>query len=145
MLKIAKATNKSVNDNENFFLTPHRGQSEVGASFVTEEGQLSCDIYHTKNNIVVRSTIAGVDPKNLDISVSNDLLTIRGFREMDNAVEEKDFFARELYWGTFSRSIVLPQEVDQEKTKASLKNGILTIVLPKKFKTTAIRVKRIED
>lgn len=114
-------------------------------TFFQEEGQLCCDVYQDAENIIIKSTLAGVDPKNLDISVSNDLLTIRGFREFDDKVSAADFFSRECYWGAFSRSIVLPQEIDQKKTKASLKNGILTIILPKKYKTTAIKIKHLND
>ncbi len=105
------------------------------------EGQLSCDVFQTPESIVVKSTMAGVDPKNLDIVISNDVLTIRGFREMEEEIDEADFYSRECYWGSFSRSIVLPQEVEQKKVKASLKNGILTIELPKKYKTTSIKVR----
>ncbi|HLD28662.1 MAG TPA: Hsp20/alpha crystallin family protein [Patescibacteria group bacterium] len=109
------------------------------------EGQLSCDVFEEKDNIVVRSTIAGIDPQNLDVSVSNDLLTIRGFREMNEEIDESDFYCREIYWGSFSRSIVLPQEVDQKKVQAILKNGVLTIRLPKKYKTTSIEIKHLDD
>lgn len=109
------------------------------------EAQLSCDVFEDKENIIIKSTMAGVDPKNLEISVSNDLLTIRGFRETDEEVDEKSYYSRECYWGAFSRSIVLPQEVDQKGIKASLKNGVLTVKLPKKYKTTSIKIKRLHD
>ena len=111
----------------------------------SSEGQLSCDVFSDEKNIIVKSTLAGADPKNLDISVSNDLLTIRGFREDRNKVDQGEFYAREIYWGAFSRSIVLPQAVDQNKVSATLKNGVLTIVLPKKYRTTAIKVKHLKD
>ena len=133
-----------LNDEENFFLSKQHSANE-DIDLFGGEGQLCCDIYQTKENIVVKSTIAGVDPKNLDISVSNDLLTIRGFREMDEEIKEDDFYCRECYWGTFSRFIVLPQQVDQIKAKATLKNGVLTVVLPKKYKTTSIRIRHLDD
>jgi len=129
---------------DSFFMEDERMDDEANSLF-NEEGQLCCDVYQDDDNIIVKSTIAGVDPKNLDISVANDLLTIRGHREDKTEVAEEDFFAREVYWGTFSRSIVLPQEVDQTKTKATLKNGILTIQLPKKYSTSRIRVKDLDE
>lgn len=132
---------------ENFFTTPDKGGffSLQQEQLFTGEGQLSCDVYQDKDNIVIKSTMAGVDPKNLDISVTNDLLTIRGFRETDEEVEEDDYYCRECYWGAFSRSIVLPQEVDQQKIRANLKNGVLTIKLPKKHKTSAIKINKINE
>ncbi|HNW09077.1 MAG TPA: Hsp20/alpha crystallin family protein [bacterium] len=109
------------------------------------EGQLSCDVLQDENFIIIKSAIAGVEPKNLDISVSNDLLTIRGWRDIDETIKNEDFYCREIYWGSFSRSIVLPQEVDPNRTEAILKNGILTIKLPKKYKTASIAVKHFDD
>lgn len=106
------------------------------------EGQLSCDVYQDRDHIVVVSMLAGVDTKDLDIAVSNDLLTIRGIRRDTTTVGEEDYFARECYWGAFSRSIVLPQEVDPDKVKATLKNGVLTVKLPKKYKTTVIKIRK---
>lgn len=114
-------------------------------NFASGEGQLSCDVYADENNIIVKSALAGVDPQDLDISISNDLLTIRGQRQEDTTIKENDYFAREVYWGAFSRSIVLPQEIDQNRVKATLKKGLLTIILPKKYKNTAIKVEALED
>ncbi len=96
-----------------------------------EEGQLSVDVYQDKNSIVIKSTIAGVEPDDIDISFHNDMLTIRGERKHDKTISEDDYFYKECYWGSFSRSIILPLEVQVDKIKATIKNGILTIVLPK--------------
>jgi HSP20 family protein len=96
-----------------------------------EEGQLSVDVYQDKNSIIIKSTIAGVEPDDIDISFHNDMLTIRGERKHDKTVSEDDYFYKECYWGSFSRSIILPLEVQVDKIKATIKNGILTIVLPK--------------
>lgn len=126
-----------------FFLSDNAFDSSD--SFSTQEGQLSCDVYQDENNVIVKSAMAGVDPKNLHISVSGDLLTVRGYRELDEEIKEKNYYCREVYWGSFSRSIVLPQEVDQNKVKATLKKGILTIMLPKKYKSTSITVDQIDD
>jgi len=67
------------------------------------------------------------------------------YREEDKEVKESNYFAREVYWGAFSRSIVLPQEIDQNRVKATLKKGLLTIILPKKYKNTSIVVESLED
>ena len=106
-------------------------------------GQLSVDVYQTKDNIVIKSTIAGVKPENIDISIDNDMITIRGQRKMEEEVKEDDYFYQECYWGSFSRSIVLPMEVKADEAEASLKNGVLTIILPKvkKAKSVAVKVK----
>lgn len=118
---------------------------EENDNFTAGEGQLSCDVYADEDNIIVKSAMAGVNPPDLSISISNDLLTIRGYRGEDTQIKENDYFAREVYWGAFSRSIVLPQEIDQNRVKATLKKGILTIILPKKYKNTSIKVESIED
>lgn len=109
------------------------------------EAQLSCDVFEDEGNIIVKSTVAGVKPENLEISISNDLLTIRGFREEDEKAADENYYCRECYWGAFSRSIVLPREVDQKKIDASLKNGVLTIKLVKKYKTSSIKVRQLSD
>jgi HSP20 family protein len=110
------------------------------------EGQLAVDVFQDNGSIVVRSTIAGVRPEDLDIGITSDMVTIRGRREREHRVEEKDFFFQECYWGSFSRSIILPCEVRADRAGASLKNGVLTITLPKvgSQRTVAVRV-RAED
>lgn len=107
------------------------------------EGQLSVDVYQTKDNVVIKSTIAGVKPEDVDISIDNDVITIRGQRKLEEEVKEDDYFYQECYWGSFSRSIVLPVEIKSDEAEASLKNGVLTIVLPKvkKEKSVAVKVK----
>ena len=104
------------------------------------EGQLSVDVYQTEDNIVVKSTIAGVKPEDLEIYIHNDLLTIRGKREQEVEEKEPDYFYRECYWGGFSRSIILPLEVQIDKTRAIFKNGVLTIILPKAKKSKVVDV-----
>ncbi len=95
----------------------------------SEEGQLSLDVYREGNELVMRSLVAGVNPKDLDISIHGDLMTIRGRREHTSEASSEDWFYRECYWGSFSRSIVLPYEVSNENVKANLKNGVLEIRL----------------
>ncbi|MFH1173492.1 MAG: Hsp20/alpha crystallin family protein [bacterium] len=110
-----------------------------------DEGQLSVDVYQNQDSIVIKSTIAGVKPENLDISVSGDMVTIRGKREQATEVEEKEYYYQECYWGSFSRSIILPCEVNTEKVQANLKNGILTIILPKAVNSRSVNVPVEED
>lgn len=111
-----------------------------------EEGQLTIDVYQTDADIVIKSTIAGVNPENVDVSITNDMVTIRGKRVKDEKIEAESYYYQELYWGAFSRSVILPVEVDADRAKASIKNGILTIRLPKseKTKTKKIKVRTME-
>ncbi len=97
----------------------------------TGEGQLTIDVYQTDDDIIIKSTIAGVNPEDLDVAINNDMITIKGERKFEDEVNEENFYYQECYWGTFSRSVVLPVDVIAEKIEASLKNGILTIKLPK--------------
>jgi HSP20 family protein len=106
-----------------------------------EEGQLSIDVYQTPENLVVKSTIAGVKPDDIDIAINNDLLTIRGKREMQEKITDNAYLFRECYWGSFSRSIILPVEVIPEKIDASLENGVLTVILPKAKTSRQISIK----
>lgn len=109
-----------------------------------EEGQLSVDVYQDNNSIIIKSTIAGVEPDDIDISFHNDMLTIRGERKHEKSIDEDDYFYKECYWGSFSRSIILPLEVQTDKIKATIKNGILTIVLPKTHHTDGKKIS-VED
>jgi HSP20 family protein len=95
------------------------------------EGQLTVDVYQTNGEIVIQTAIAGVKPEELDISIENDMVTIRGARERAFEKEEKNYFYQECYWGRFSREIILPAEVDGPRAEATMKEGILTIRIPK--------------
>lgn len=108
-----------------------------------EDGELAIDLYQDKDNLYVKSTIAGVRPEDLDIGITNDTVTIRGQRRQEQEVKGENYFYQECYWGAFSRSFNLPVEVDVEKAEADLKDGILTLVLPKaaKSRTRKIKVK----
>jgi HSP20 family protein len=106
-----------------------------------EEGQLSIDVYQTPETIIVKSTIAGVKPEDIDISVTNDMLTIRGKRQMQEEVRDHEYLFRECYWGSFSRSIILPVEIQADKIEAFLENGVLTISLPKAKVSKQISIK----
>lgn len=109
------------------------------------EGQLTIDVFQTPANIIIQSTIAGVKPEDLDITITNDMVTIKGERKNEEVIKEEDYYYQECYWGKFSRSVILPVDVVSEKAEASMKNGILTIMLPKaeQLKTKKIRVKSV--
>lgn len=119
----------------------HKEKIEETDIFDDEEGKLTIDVYQTPTEIIVESTIAGVKPENLDISINNESVTIRGKREKEQRVSDEDYFYQECYWGKFSRSIILPQEVDAENSTAALKNGVLTIRLPKLNRQKAKKLK----
>lgn len=96
-----------------------------------EEGQLTIDVYQTSHEIIIKSPVAGVRKEDLDVNITNDMVTIKGRRENEDSVTREDYFFQELYWGPFSRSVILPSEIDIKKAKAVLRDGILTIKLPK--------------
>lgn len=106
-----------------------------------EEGRLTIDVYETENEIVIKSTIAGVEPEDLDINITSDSVTVRGKRQKDEEVSTEDYFYQECYWGAFSRSVILPTEIDADKADATIKNGVLTIRLPKLSKTQQKKLK----
>jgi len=105
--------------------------------------ELPVDVYQTNGYVVVKALIAGVVPNNLDISLTRDMVTIKGSREDEKESSEDGYFQRELYWGAFTRTILLPEEVDVENAEASEKHGVLVIRLPKinKSKQTKLKVK----
>ncbi|MBI3255531.1 MAG: Hsp20/alpha crystallin family protein, partial [Candidatus Andersenbacteria bacterium] len=96
-----------------------------------QEGQLTVDVFQDDENIIIQSTIAGVSPDDLDVSITNDMVTVRGERRRQYNADQEDYFYQECYWGTFSRSIILPVEIDADRAEAKIKNGILTIRIPK--------------
>ncbi len=106
-----------------------------------EEGELTIDMYQTPDMVVVKTMIAGVRPEDLDISITRDVVTIRGKREEERAVEEDEFIAHELYWGSFSRTITLPQEIDVDEAEAIEKHGLLILKLPKLDKKRQSKLK----
>lgn len=105
------------------------------------EGQLLIDVYQTDEKIIVKSTMAGVSPENLFISLHHDMLTIKGRREPDRSLDDSDVLMQECYWGSFSRTVILPEEVDPKKIDAVLENGVLTISLERVYKNKQIKVK----
>ena len=106
-----------------------------------EEGELSVDVYQTPEAIIIKSMIAGVRPEDLDISITRDIVTIRGKREEERIVTDDDFFARELYWGSFARTISLPEEIDVDEAEAVEKHGLLILKLPRLDKKRQSKLK----
>jgi HSP20 family protein len=107
------------------------------------EGQLTIDVYQTDDEVIIKSTIAGVKPEDLDVSINNDMVTIKGERKQEDEVSMDNYYYQECYWGLFSRSVILPVEIIADKAEAIMKNGILTLKLPKAdtTKTRKIQVR----
>ena len=104
------------------------------------EGALTIDVFQTENDIVIVSTIAGVTSKDLDVSITNDMVTISGQRRNTARVKQENYFYQECYWGGFSRSVILPIDVDAEKAAAELKDGVLSVTLPKSEKVKSKKI-----
>lgn len=104
---------------------------EEDPNWFEPEGELAVDVYHTDDEIVIQSTIAGVKPEDLDISIENDTVSISGERK--NVIEDKgkNYFYQECFWGAFSREIILPEEVDGGRAEATMKDGVFTLRIPK--------------
>lgn len=109
--------------------------------FGEAEGQLTIDVFQNPDEIIIQSTVAGVSPEDLSIDITSESVSIKGKRERREKVKEDDFFYQECYWGRFSRSIILPEEINPDKSEAELKDGILTIRLPKLNRDKSKRVK----
>lgn len=118
-------------------------QQQESEQPIESEGQLTIDVYQTNDDIVIKSTIAGVKPENLDVNINNDMVTIRGERQQEEEVSVDNYYYQECYWGPFSRSVILPVEIIADKAEATMKNGILTLRLPKAdtTKTRKIQVR----
>ena len=109
-----------------------------------QEGQLTVDVFQTPSHIVIKTLVAGVKREDLDISISRDMVTIKGKREEERNIAESDYYHKELYWGSFTRTVILPTEIDIEGADATENLGMLTIRLPKidKEKQTKLKVMR---
>ncbi|MFA6429210.1 MAG: Hsp20/alpha crystallin family protein [Patescibacteria group bacterium] len=126
-------------------ITPPWQEVDQAWSVSQDEGQLLVDIYRDKDMLVIRSPMAGVKPDDVDISIHNDMLTIRGKRESFDEINEDDWFYQECYWGGFSRSLILPADVHGDQAQASLKNGVLEIRVPIRVGAQRVTVRSIEE
>jgi HSP20 family protein len=118
-------------------------EPSLGEIFEEAEGELAVDVYQTPSAFIIESTIAGVNPEDIDISLTPESITIKGKREKEEKIKTDNYIHQECYWGRFSRTIILPQEIDPDKAQANIKNGVLKVNLPKisKVKTKKIKVK----
>ncbi len=126
-------------DDSNEDLTHTVGEGNIVAQ--ETEGQLAIDVYQTPEEIVVESTIAGVTGDDIDVDVTSERVTIRGERSKEEVIQDGDYYYQECFWGKFSRSVILPQEIDPDRATSSLKNGVLTIRLPKLYRDRSRKVK----
>ena len=121
-------------------------EEEEGSKWEEEqEAELTVDLYQTPSDIIVQTMVAGVLPENLSITITRDMITIKGKREENQSVSSENFYVQELYWGAFGRTISLPEEVDPEEAEAIEKHGLLIIRLPKldKNRETKLKIKSI--
>jgi HSP20 family protein len=103
-------------------------------------------VYQTKDTIVIKAPIAGVKPEDIDVAISEDVVTIRGDRKEEKIIEKDSYYVQECFWGSFSRSVILPTSTVADKALASLKDGVLTIEIPKvvpEDKVKKIKVKPV--
>lgn len=126
-IEVAQAPDETEEPDVQIMLEPKEKKEE---KWPEPEGQLAVDIYHTEDDLVVQSAIAGVKPEDLDISLERDILKIEGERKKPFE-EDGSYFTQECYWGRFSRQIILPMEVNPDRVEAKLKEGVLTIRIPK--------------
>ena len=103
-------------------------------------GQLAVDVYETKERLVVKARTAGVNKNDLDVSISDNTLTIRGTLSAGTEDNVENYFLQECYWGEFSRSIALPVPVKEEDIEAMLKDGVLTISFGKVKQDTVKKI-----
>lgn len=110
---------------------------------VEEVGELSVDVINSADAIIIKAMIAGVKPSDVDVDITRDTVTLKATRHDEHEIEDENFHQRELYWGTFSRVINLPEEVDVDQADAKEKYGLLVINLPKldKNRKTKLHIK----
>lgn len=106
-----------------------------------EEAQLTVDVYNAPGEIVIKTMVAGVKPDDLDVSITRDMVTIRGERQEERTVSDHEYMHRELYWGAFSRTINLPEEINVDEAEAVEKYGMLILRLPKLDKNRQTKLK----
>ncbi|MFA6445858.1 MAG: Hsp20/alpha crystallin family protein [Candidatus Paceibacterota bacterium] len=121
----------------------HNDKSKNGEDEEDTDGQLAVDVYQTPREIIIKTMTAGIRPEDLDIAITRDMVTIKGKREEAHEVSEENYYHKELFWGSFSRTILLPQEVEIEEAEAKEEHGLLILRLPKidKQRQAKLRVK----
>ena len=136
MMSLRNAMDRLLEDS---FVRPSRFWPELGSG----ELPLELDVYQTDKDVVVKATVPGVKPEEVDISLTGDILTIKGEHKEEQEVKEKDYLRKEHRYGTFSRSLQIPVPVKGDKAEAVFENGIVTLTLPKaeEVKPKQIKVK----
>ena len=132
------------NDREQEIPTTRHSWSDP-ADQAEEEGELAVDVYQTPSEIIIKAMVSGVKPEDLDINITREMVTIKGRRETAREINTEDYFQRELYWGSFTRTILLPAEIEVEEAEAIEKHGLLTLRLPKidKQRSSSLKVKSL--
>ena len=141
--KLTGSVNIDDND-DNFDLEISEGDSQQPSeNWEEEDGELSVDVYDEGDKIILKTMVAGVRPEDLDVSITRDMVTIKGVRQEESSVNKENYYHKELYWGSFSRTVMLPAEVDIEESKATEKHGLLILELPKidKERRTKLHIK----
>jgi HSP20 family protein len=132
------------------FMTKNLLNKDISSGDWLEEeeydGQLAVDAYQTDDAVVLQAPIAGVKPQDIEITITDEVVTIKGVRNQAQEIARENFFTQEVYWGAFARSYLLPVAVDADHAEATINDGVLTIRIPKqeKTKTRVIRVKQSE-
>lgn len=121
---------------------PIQAEEEWASDEEDFPGQLAVDMYETDEKLIVKARTAGVDKKDLDVSISDNLLTISGTLSSGGEAEVIKFHLQECYWGDFTRTVALPVPVHEDKVEAMLKEGVLTISFTKieQKKTTRVAI-----
>jgi HSP20 family protein len=133
MMMSKKGKNTPAVTEENFFLESNSLMDE----FLTDvpeaavDGELAVDVYETAKEMIVKAPVAGVDPSNIDITITDDMVMVRGERVEEKEVDESSYYLKECYWGSFSRTVNLPSKGIPDEAQADFRNGILTIRVPK--------------
>jgi len=124
---------------------PSKGSDPSWLEDENDEAELAVDVFQTASEIIVQTFVAGVKTEDLELSIARDMITIKGKREESRSIDEDDYFVKELYWGKFTRTILLPQEVEPDEAEAIEKHGLLSIKLQKvdKGRKNVIKVKSV--
>lgn len=125
-------------------LSPARKETAAEGGWLErhEDGRLAVDVRETPGELIITSAVAAVRPEDIEVFLHNDMLTIRGTRHADVAPEpDAAYIVKECHWGSFSRSLILPMEVDADRITATIKDGVLVVRMPKTQRSKRVPVK----
>lgn len=128
------------NDDSQQPQSPMPSQDDWDEEETTVPGQLAVDVFETKEKLVVKARTAGVNKHDLDVSIADNTLSIRGTLSAGNEDDVINYFVQECYWGEFSRSLALPIAVKEDEIEAVLKDGVLTISFTKVKQDTVRKI-----